>query len=419
MKIILAHYKFYIQGGPETYLFKFMKLAEKHGNTVIPFSVNYVQNLESDYSTFFVRPEYYKKFGRFDSKHLSLITILKGSLNEFHNFEARRKLSRLIKGEKPDLLYVLIPGLLTPDIFKVAKNNSVPVILRLSDFRLLCGRNTLLRGYDICEKCIYGDYSNGIKFRCVHNSIPLSILRMLALRYHRNHKSYSFVDAVITPPKYTKDKFIESGYFPKEKMFVNPTFIDCSQTKTKREHKNYVLCLGRFSPEKGFIYVVEAMKYLQDIPVKVAITGDREDCDIKLANLIKRFNLEKKVEYLGFQNGKYLNKIISEAMCVACPAIWYENLPNAILEAYSFGKPVIASNLGSLSEIVEDKKTGLLFNPKDVEQIASCIRILYEDPVFCVALGQNARAKCEKEYSPDLHWSNFIEIYRRAMKNYD
>jgi glycosyltransferase involved in cell wall biosynthesis len=161
------------------------------------------------------------------------------------------------------------------------------------------------------------------------------------------------------------------------------------------------------------------MKYLQDIPVKVAITGDREDCDIKLANLIKRFNLEKKVEYLGFQNGKYLNKIISEAMCVACPAIWYENLPNAILEAYSFGKPVIASNLGSLSEIVEDKKTGLLFNPKDVEQIASCIRILYEDPVFCVALGQNARAKCEKEYSPDLHWSNFIEIYRRAMKNYD
>ena len=48
MKIILAHYKYYIQGGPERYLFKFMELAKSHGAEVIPFSVNYPSNVPSE-----------------------------------------------------------------------------------------------------------------------------------------------------------------------------------------------------------------------------------------------------------------------------------------------------------------------------------------------------------------------------------
>ena len=250
-----------------------------------------------------------------------------------------------------------------------------------------------------------------VKHRCVRGSKTLSMLRMLSLSYTRKHNTYALVDAVIAPPKFTADKFIESGFFPAEKMHVNPTFIDCSSIPVSTVTKDYVLCLGRFSPEKGFIYVIEALKYLKDIPVKAAITGDKENCNAQLKECIEKYGLEEKVQFVGFLQGEELERITAEALCIAAPAIWYENLPNVVLEAYAYGKPVIASKLGSLAEIVEDGKTGLLFEPRNPKQIADCIRKLYENPEYCAALGRNARKKCESDFNPEAHWNRFMEIY--------
>ena len=412
MKIIIAHYKFYIQGGPERYMLKFMRLAEEHGHTVIPFSVDYEQNMDSEYSKYFVASANKKNAEKSAASKLTPVSIVKGIWYEFHNHGAYKKLRQLIHDVCPDLLYVLIPGALSPDIFEAAKKENIPIILRLSDFRLLCGKNVLLREEEICEECIYGNYKCMIKHRCVHGSKMLTTLRMLSLSYHRKHKSYRSVDAVIAPPKFTGDKYIESGYFPKDKVHLNPTFIDCSTFEPNYEHKNYVLCLGRFSLEKGFIYAVEAMRYLKELPVTIAITGDWENCDAQLKQVIEKYELREKIKFVGFLHGDALEKMIREALCVACPAIWYDNLPNVVLEAYAYGKPVIASDIGSLAEIVEDGRTGLLFEPKNPEQIAECIRKLYENPELTHQLGRNARAEVEDYYSPEKHWEKFIEICR-------
>lgn len=416
MKIVIAHYKYYIQGGPERYMLKFTELAEKHGHTVIPFSVDYSKNLDTPYKKYFVKASDKESSGSFDASKLTLKSTLGGIAKQFHNKEAYRKLKQLIADEKPDLLYVLLPGALSADIFRAAKECGIPVILRLSDFRLICGKNVLLRGGNICEECIHGKYKCMVDHRCVKGSGALSLLRMLSLSYARKHKTYRFVDAVIAPPKFTADKFIESGFFPADKMHVNPTFIDCTDIRVGNISKDYVLCLGRFSPEKGFIYVIEALRYLTDIPVKVAVTGEKESCDKQLKETIEKYGLWDKVQFVGFLQGEALEKMTSEALCVAAPAIWYENMPNVILEAYAYGKAVIASDLGSLADMVEDNKTGLLFEPKNPEQIAACIRKLYENPEFCAELGRNARKKCETDFSPEAHWNRFIEIYNGIKK---
>ena len=416
MKIVIAHYKYYIQGGPEKYMLKFMRLAEEHGHTVIPFSIRYKKNLSSEYTKYFVSASNENSTGRFDASKLSFKSAMLGFTKMFHNKEAYKQLKCLIKQEKPDLLYCLIPGELSADIFKAAKEEKIPVILRLSDYRLICGNNLLLRDKNICEDCIHGKYQYMVKHKCVKNSTILSYLRKISLSSARKHKSYDLVDAVIAPPKFTANKFVESGYFPAEKMHVNPTFIDCSNIPVSKVSKDYILCLGRFSPEKGFIYVIEALQYLKDVPVKVAVTGDKENCDKQLKDTIEKYGLEDKVIFVGFLQGEKLVQVTSEALCIAAPAIWYENLPNVVLEAYSYGKPVIASNLGSLAEIVEDGKTGLLFEPKNPKQIADCIRNLYENPEYCSELGQQARKKCETDFSPEAHWNRFIEIYNGIKK---
>lgn len=420
MKIVIAHYKYFIQGGPERYMLKFMKLAKEYGHTVIPFSYDNKKNMETEYAHYFIPSGASKgnghSAGRFDLSKVTPKGALKGTIHMFHNKLAYRKMKELLQAEKPDVLYTLIPGALSADIFRAAKEENVPVILRLSDFRLICGCFTLLRGENICEKCIHGDYRNMVKHRCVHSSRMLSQLRCWSLQYNRKRDTYRYVDAVVAPPKFTADKLIESGYFPKEKVYVNPTFLDCSETPVSDVSKDYVLCLGRFSPEKGFIYVVQALQYLKDLPVKVAVTGDKDKCDARLKQVIEEYGLEEQVQFVGFLHGEALQKITAEAMCVVAPAIWYENLPNVVLEAYAYGKPVIASNLGSLAEIVEDGKTGLLFEPKNPEQIAACIRKLYEDKALCRELGRNAREKCEREFSPEAHWNRFMEIYESISR---
>lgn len=410
MKIIIVHYKYHIQGGPERYMFNFINLASKNGCNVIPFSVEYSKNYKSDYSSYFVSPWKKSNGGVLDDSSIGLLGAIKGAWNEFHNFKAARNMKKIIQDENPDLIYVLIPGLISTDIYKVANDLHVPIILRLSDFRLLCGNYSLLYKEEICEDCIYGSYWCMVKKRCVHDSTALSLLRSISLSYTRKRKLYNYVDAVISPPDFTRKKFIKSGFFPSNKMYVNQTFIDTTDITPNYNNKGYVLCLGRFSIEKGFGYVVESMSYLKDLDVKVAVTGKWENCSNELKSFIKLNDLRDKIKFVGFLHGSDLKELVSNAMCVACPAIWYENMPNVILEAYAYGKPVIASDIGSLAEVVEDGKTGLLFEPKNSEQIAECIRMLYEDSSLTEKLGKNARIEAESKYSPEAHWKRFVDI---------
>ena len=412
MKIIVAHYKYYFQGGPERYLFKFMELARQNGAEVIPFSVNYPSNEPSEYQRFFVGGE--NAGGNYDAGNHSLSYLLEGAYHEFHNREAARRLRELIREVKPDLLYVLIPGQLTPDIFRVAKEAGIPVIHRISDFRLICGKYNMLREEMPCHDCIHGDYRPMVKHRCVKGSKALSMLRAASCAYHRARKSYDAVDAVITPPEFTKRLLVESGFFRAEKVFVNPTFIDCGGILPHYDSENDVLCLGRFSEEKGFRYAVEAMGLLKDIPVTLTITGTVESCDPALVARMEELGIRDKIRFVGFLKGKALESLIDNAMCVACPAVWYENLPNVVLESYAHGKPVIASNLGSLADAVEDGRTGLLFEPRNIAQIARCIRTLYENPDKRLEMGRNARRAAEEKYAPQAHWQRFLEIARRV-----
>ena len=412
MKIILAHYKYYVQGGPERYLFKFIQLAKNHGVQVIPFSVNYPSNVPSEYSRFFVgRPN---AGGNYDASNHNPRYLLEGAWHEFHNHQAAARLRALIRETKPDMLYVLIPGQLTADIFRVAKRAHLPVLLRISDFRLICGKNLLMRQESICTACRMGDYRPMIKHRCVKGSKALSTLRALSCDYTRRFHLYDRVDAVITPPEYTKKLLVESGFFPESKVFVNPTFIDCSKIAPNFAPGDYVLCLGRFSAEKGFRYAVEAMQYLKDLPIQLAITGTEEGCDETLGTQINALGLRDKIRFTGFVKGKELEDLTKNALCVACPAVWYENLPNVVLESYAYGKPVIASNLGSLSELIEDGKTGLLFEPKNAEEIAKCIRFLAEHPERAQEMGENARKLCEEKYNPEAHWQRFLTIAKKV-----
>ena len=169
--------------------------------------------------------------------------------------------------------------------------------------------------------------------------------------------------------------------------------------------------LERKIKKKGAKYAVEAMKYLKKYPdLKLKITGELTERDSEIKKLIEDNGLAERVEFVGFKRGSELAELISKCICLLCPAIWYENMPNTVLEAYAYGKPVIASDIGCFSEIVEDHGTGLLFEPKNPEDLADKVmEILSGNKV--VEFGKNARKKVETEYTPEMHFSMLGKLF--------
>jgi len=99
------------------------------------------------------------------------------------------------------------------------------------------------------------------------------------------------------------------------------------------------------------------------------------------------------------------------------PSLWYEGFPMAIREAFACGKPVIASRLGALAELVEDGKTGLLFEPGNPQDLAEKIKWMFDHEDECIQMGKNARKVFEEKYTAERNFEILMRIYQHAITN--
>jgi len=121
------------------------------------------------------------------------------------------------------------------------------------------------------------------------------------------------------------------------------------------------------------------------------------------------------VEFLGFRMGEELKALYQHATAVLLPSRVHENFPLISLEAMAAGKPLIASDVGGVPEVVEDRITGLLVAPTDVAGWAEAImRIAYDDG-FREQLSRAARASIEQKYRLDDHFARLMNLYQEAM----
>ena len=303
---------------------------------------------------------------------------------------------------------------LSPSIIRAAKKENVRVVHRISDFFMMCPKYDFLCGNEICEACIHGDYSKAIRCKCVKGSASATLLRVFAMKLYRWMGIFNDVDHYVTTCDFTRGKLIESG-LDGDRITTIPTFIDATPITPSYEHDRYFLFLGRMAHQKGTIYAIQAMSFLKDTDFVLKITGtpseDSEE-DQELIWCIRENGLEDKVVFTGFQTGEALRQLISRAIAIVCPAIWYENMPNTVIEAYAYGKPVIASRIGSLAEIIEDGQTGLLVETKNALELSEKMRAFAERETLSMELGKVARRKCEDTYNVNIHMDKVLEILK-------
>jgi glycosyltransferase involved in cell wall biosynthesis len=109
--------------------------------------------------------------------------------------------------------------------------------------------------------------------------------------------------------------------------------------------------------------------------------------------------------------------LLRTATVLVVPSLCYETFSLAMLEGMAAGCAIVASRLGSLAALIEDGKTGLLFQPGDAADLAAKLRGLLNDKAKALALGRAARASVETQATAALHGERLLAIYRQAIRD--
>jgi glycosyltransferase involved in cell wall biosynthesis len=122
------------------------------------------------------------------------------------------------------------------------------------------------------------------------------------------------------------------------------------------------------------------------------------------------------LRWLGFLKGPALDNCYRASRVLVCPYRWFEGFPNVVTHAMALRKPVVASRIGVLPEIVEDGRTGLLFETPNIPDLTQKIRLLAADPALCARLGDAGREKALRLYSSETVGRQLMNICGRALR---
>jgi glycosyltransferase involved in cell wall biosynthesis len=382
---------------------------EGRGLDVVVFAMSHPDNAESPYSKYFVSNIDYNNPSR------GIIRRIKEAIDIVYSLEARHKLSNLLEDTKPDICHAHnIYHQLSPSIFSALRKAGIPTVLTLHDGKLLCANMLFLRNGKICERCAGSKFYHAVLGKCIKDSYASSLVCAVEETVHRFLKLYERgVDLFITPSNFLKQKLVEHGRLKECQIEVLPNYADVRMIEPCYEPGNYGLFVGRLEPLKGVATLLKACEQVPDFEVRLAGRGPMLEQGLEFA---KSKGLSK-IKFLGFQTGSDLQLLFRDCRFVVLPSECYENCPMVVLEAFAAGKPVIASRIGGIPELVDHGEDGLLFEPGNSEELAKCMRMLIDNKALAEEMGRKGRAKAEAKFSLEYHIDSLIGIYSRLLSS--
>jgi glycosyltransferase involved in cell wall biosynthesis len=409
--IALCNYRYFLSGGPEHYMFGVEHLLREHGHKVAPFAARYPQNRETPFSRYFVSPPVDEGTVYFEDHTRSLRNLAHLLSRSFYSLEAKRKLQQLLRDERLDVAYILQQhNVLSPSIIVGTKALGRKVVMRLSDFGLLCPAYHFLKHAKPCEACLRGLW-HALPGRCNKRSLAVTLARVTSMYFHRALRVYEKVDAFVTPTQFLRKKLIHGG-LPAERIHHIPTFVEPPLATGPGGTQQHILYIGRLAPEKGVEHLLRAYGALRYDRIPLLIVGNGPSTEVaRLQRLSKTLGVQG-VQFCGFKARLEIEQLLRACFFVVVPSICYENLPNVVLEAFVHGKPVVASRLGSLPEVIEDGVEGVLFEPANAQDLAAKMDGLLSAPQWVRELGERAAHAAATRFSPMTHYERLVEVLR-------
>ncbi|MGH9194242.1 MAG: glycosyltransferase family 4 protein [Acidimicrobiia bacterium] len=203
---------------------------------------------------------------------------------------------------------------------------------------------------------------------------------------------------------------------------VFPAFTDVELFLTAQEsfpERSRLLYAGVLTPLKGVDVLIEAMQELlgRNNEIEMAVAG-RGPHEAALRKQVAQLGLTANVTFLGFLNHEMLQQEISKAVCLVLPSL-SEGFPLIIIEAMACGRPVVASRVGGIPELVKEGVTGLLAVPGDSHDLAEKIKMLVDDRGAASEMGRAARLFVKSSFSSRRFFDGYAELLRLASAQRD
>lgn len=173
-------------------------------------------------------------------------------------------------------------------------------------------------------------------------------------------------------------------------------------------------CIGRLIKQKGHQYLIQAAKMvMENFPEAKFLIVGKGRLEKKLKKLVKSLSLESSVIFTGFREDIY--SIIDKLNLMVMPSIW-EGFGLVLLEAMALGKPVVATNIGGIPEIIEDGKSGILVKPKDSKGLARAIIKLLQDTTLNKKMQGIAQLSVKERFPLDKMLRDIDKIYSALIE---
>lgn len=307
------------------------------------------------------------------------------------NVVMSRKLAGIIAREKPDIIHTSNLACISVDVWRAARKAGVPIVHTARDYYLLCPATTMFSDVEPCQRQCSS---------CALYSAP-------------KKAASSRVQVAVGVSRFVLQKHLNNGYFPQatRTAVINNCYVP-SKDAALHERPPYVSgpvrlgVLGRVERNKGSEVVLEQLTADNTLDWTLVYGGNGDPDYIR--SLKEKYD-DPRVQFLGHVKP---NDFLRSIDILIVPSIWYEPFGRVIVEAYSYGVPVVGANRGGIPEVIESR-SNLVFDMERpetlVEKIREAIELLKEPSVH------DRLRKHADTFSPDSMVNAYLDVYRSAL----
>ena len=311
---------------------------------------------------------------------------------------------------EPDIVHVHnLNPLFSPSVLVEFRRRGYPVVMTVHNHAHTCPSLDHLSKGVVCEKCV-----GGREYHCVLQNCQgrffVSVgyaLRSASARVFRLYLDN--VTVVIALNGFARSKLIQAGFEP-SRIVVLPNPVEIPALISDPAAGEQAVFSGRMCPEKGVPTLLDAARMAPAVRVRLLGDGDR----------LKEYleSAPENASFAGQLDAAAVEGEYRRSKFLVVPSVWFEGCPLVILEAMASGLPVIASRIGGLPELVDEGRTGLLFEPGNATDLAEKMQTLWTDSALCTELGARGRERAVREFELRGYWERLRDVYAFAIESH-
>ncbi|WP_291295587.1 glycosyltransferase family 4 protein [Elioraea sp.] len=319
--------------------------------------------------------------------------------------------ARLLEEQRPDIVHIHHPLLIGVETIHLIRRilPAARIVMTLHDYYAICAHEGLMRTTD-------GRLCHGASPDACRRCLPDRSATDFRLRELHLRAMYRLVDHFVAPSRFLADRYVAWG-LPAEAITVLPNGLaesaPAAHRKAARRRDRFAF-FGHINAFKGATVALGASALLsrEGVTHSLALHGGS---DYQTEAFMTRFAVLLEAAPDARHTGGYgpaaMPSLIAEADWVVMPSVWWENAPLVIQEAFQHGRPVIASGIGGMAEMVRDGIDGLLVPPDDPAALAAAMRRAAAEPGLWKRLVGGIRKPVTIAAAARSH----LALYRKLM----